>query len=83
MYVYNFISEAIGSLLFVLQKSMISRIGNGEYRMDLRWFVRHLKLFIVSDNHCSSVQFSAMKIKVDTSGIFSSLQVAVIRKPCF
>jgi hypothetical protein len=78
-----FVYGGICSLLFMPPKLVTSRTCNNEYRMDLRWFVRHLEFCRDSGGQCSDVQSSALKLMVDILSIFFNLQEAVTRKPCF
>jgi len=54
----------------MLQKTVTSRTGNNECRMDWRCVVRHLKLSSQSGNHCSVLQRPVLKFKV-ALGIFA------------
>jgi hypothetical protein len=72
------------SLLFMLQKPVTSRACyNNEYRMDLKWFLRHLEFYGHSGNQGTDMRLLRYKLEVDTLNISFNLQQAVIRKICF
>jgi hypothetical protein len=67
----------------MLQGSVTSRTCNNGYRMALRLFLRHLEFSSESQNYFAGVQRPALKLKMDTLGIFFHFYEAVTRKPCF
>lgn len=60
-----------------------SRTRNIRYGNYVRWLVWHLGIFNKGDTYCSDMQHPGLKLKVDTSSIFSSIQEAVTLKPCY
>jgi len=64
----------------MLQKLVTSRTGNNEYRMDLRWSIRHLEFSSQSGNQFPDMQHPAFKLKVDTTSIFFNIQEAAVTK---
>lgn len=66
----------------MLQKSVMPRTCNSEYRMDLWWFVQHMEFSSMLGSLCTEMHHPALKLKGETLRILCNCQEVTTQRPC-